>query len=51
VNIYAMAGAPDVQRLKQLGVRRVSLAGRLHRASMTDLQRRLAAISGGAWQD
>jgi 2-methylisocitrate lyase-like PEP mutase family enzyme len=51
VNIYAMAGAPDVQRLRQLGVRRISLAGRLHRASMTDLQRRLAAISDGAWQD
>ena len=51
VNMYAMAGAPDVQRLAELGVRRISLAGRLHRAAMTDLQRRLGAIRAGAWAD
>jgi 2-methylisocitrate lyase-like PEP mutase family enzyme len=51
VNIYAMAGAPDVRRLADLGVRRISLAGRLHRAAMTDLQRRLGAIRDGAWAD
>ena len=51
VNMYAMAGAPDVRRLAEVGVRRISLAGRLHRAAMTDLQRRLGAIRAGALAD
>jgi 2-methylisocitrate lyase-like PEP mutase family enzyme len=42
-------GAPPLGRLRELGVRRISYAGRLHRAMQTDHQRRLAAIHN--WQD
>ena len=41
--------APLQSRLRELGVRRISYAGRLHRAMLTDHQRRLAAIHD--WQD
>src|SRR5262249_35940301 len=37
INIYAVADGPPLARLKELGVRRISYAGRLHRAAMTDL--------------
>ncbi len=42
-------GAPPLPRLRELGVRRISYAGRLHRAMLIDHQRRLEAIRG--WQD
>jgi 2-methylisocitrate lyase-like PEP mutase family enzyme len=42
-------GAPSLARLRELGVRRISYAGRLHRAALTDHQHRLAAIRD--WQD
>ena len=42
-------GSPPLARLRALGVRRISYAGRLHRAMQTDHQRRLAAIH--QWQD
>jgi len=43
--IAAFRGAPGVRRLRELGVRRVSFAGRLHHAAMADHQRRVAAIA------
>jgi 2-methylisocitrate lyase-like PEP mutase family enzyme len=42
-------GAPGVARLRELGVRRISYAGRVFRALQTEHQRCLAAIK--AWQD
>jgi 2-methylisocitrate lyase-like PEP mutase family enzyme len=42
-------GAPPIARLRELGVRRISYAGRLHRAMMVEQQRRLAALR--EWQD
>jgi 2-methylisocitrate lyase-like PEP mutase family enzyme len=47
--IPGFRGAPPLARLRELGVRRISFAGRLHRAFLTDHQRRLAAIRD--WQD
>lgn len=50
INVIAgFHGAPGVQRLRELGVRRISYAGRLHRAVLADHQRRLQAIL--SWQD
>jgi 2-methylisocitrate lyase-like PEP mutase family enzyme len=45
--IPGFRGAPSLQRLRALGVRRISFAGRLYRAAQADLQRRLAAIRAG----
>jgi 2-methylisocitrate lyase-like PEP mutase family enzyme len=48
INVIAgFRGAPGVGRLGQLGVRRISYAGRLHHAATIDHQRRLAAIRKG----
>lgn len=50
INVIAsFHGAPGVRRLRELGVRRISYAGRLHRAALADHQRRLQAIL--SWQD
>jgi 2-methylisocitrate lyase-like PEP mutase family enzyme len=45
--IPGFRGAPGLQRLRDLGVRRISYAGRLFRAAQVDHQRRLAAIRAG----
>jgi 2-methylisocitrate lyase-like PEP mutase family enzyme len=42
-------GAPPLPRLRELGVRRISYAGRLHRAMLTDHQRCLTHIRN--WED
>jgi 2-methylisocitrate lyase-like PEP mutase family enzyme len=48
VNVIAgFRGAPGVSRLQELGVRRISYAGRLYHAAMADHQRRVAAIRRG----
>lgn len=48
INVIAgFRGAPGVRRLRQLGVRRVSFATRLHRLALDDHQRRVAAIASG----
>ncbi|MDQ6670810.1 MAG: isocitrate lyase/phosphoenolpyruvate mutase family protein [Chloroflexota bacterium] len=48
INVIAgFRGAPGQIRLRHLGVRRISYAGRLHRAMLDDHQRRLAAIRAG----
>jgi 2-methylisocitrate lyase-like PEP mutase family enzyme len=47
INIYAVADGPPLVRLKQLGVHRISYAGRLQRAVMGDLQRHLETIRAG----
>ena len=48
INVIAgFRGAPGVRRLKELGVRRISFAGRLHRAAFDEHKRRLAAIARG----
>lgn len=47
--IPGFRGSPPLQQLKELGVRRISYAGRLFRAFQVEHQRRLAAIK--AWQD
>jgi 2-methylisocitrate lyase-like PEP mutase family enzyme len=47
--IPGFRGAPLLAKLRDLGVRRISYAGRLHRAMLTDHQRRLEAIR--RWQD
>jgi 2-methylisocitrate lyase-like PEP mutase family enzyme len=47
--IPGFRGAPSLARLRELGVRRVSYAGRLFRAFEIDHQRRLAAIK--SWQE
>jgi 2-methylisocitrate lyase-like PEP mutase family enzyme len=47
VNIYAMPQAPPLARLKELGVKRVSFAGRLQRAAIADLRQRLDQIARG----
>lgn len=50
INIIAgFRGAPGLARLRELGVRRVSYAGRLHRVFMVEHQRRLEAIR--RWED
>jgi 2-methylisocitrate lyase-like PEP mutase family enzyme len=47
VNVFALPDLPPVRRLAELGVRRVSYAGRLQHAAMADVQRRLALIQAG----
>jgi 2-methylisocitrate lyase-like PEP mutase family enzyme len=47
--IPGFRGAPPLAKLRELGVRRISYAGRLHRAMMIDQQRRLAALK--EWRD
>jgi 2-methylisocitrate lyase-like PEP mutase family enzyme len=48
INVIAgLRGAPGWQRLHQLGVRRISYAGRLFRAGLADHQRRLADLRQG----
>jgi len=47
--IPGFRGGPGLARLRELGVRRISYAGRLHRAMMLDQQRRLAGLK--EWQD
>jgi 2-methylisocitrate lyase-like PEP mutase family enzyme len=42
--IPGFRGGPPLARLREIGVRRLSYAGRLHRAMMVDQQRRLADI-------
>jgi len=50
INVIAgFRGAPGLSRLRELGVRRISFAGRLFRAFHIDHQQRLAAIK--SWQD
>ncbi|MBV9577924.1 MAG: isocitrate lyase/phosphoenolpyruvate mutase family protein [Chloroflexi bacterium] len=50
VNVIAgFRGAPGLARLREIGVRRISYAGRLHRAMLIDHQRRLAGLK--EWQD
>jgi 2-methylisocitrate lyase-like PEP mutase family enzyme len=40
-------GGPGMGRLRELGVRRISFAGGLHRAAFDELRRRVAAIANG----
>jgi 2-methylisocitrate lyase-like PEP mutase family enzyme len=48
INVIAgFRGAPGQARLRELGVRRISYAGGLHRAAFTELRRRVAAIRAG----
>jgi 2-methylisocitrate lyase-like PEP mutase family enzyme len=48
INVIAgFRGAPEQTRLRELGVRRISYAGRLHRAMLVEHERRLAAIRDG----
>jgi 2-methylisocitrate lyase-like PEP mutase family enzyme len=48
INVIAgFRGAPEQLRLRELGVRRISYAGRLFHATVVDHQRRLAAIRAG----
>jgi 2-methylisocitrate lyase-like PEP mutase family enzyme len=46
VNIFAAPDAPPLARLAELGVARVSLAGRLYRSAMTHLKEEVQAFSG-----
>jgi 2-methylisocitrate lyase-like PEP mutase family enzyme len=48
INVIAgFRGAPAQVRLRELGVRRISYAGRLHRAMFIEHQHRVAAIRAG----
>jgi 2-methylisocitrate lyase-like PEP mutase family enzyme len=47
--IPGFRGGPPLARLRELGVRRISYAGRLHHALMVDQQRRLADLR--EWKD
>jgi len=48
INVIAgFRGAPGQRRLRELGVRRISYAGRLHRAMLVEHQTRLAALRAG----
>ncbi len=47
VNIFAVPDLPPVARLAELGVRRISFAGRLQRAAMANLAENLKAIQAG----
>jgi 2-methylisocitrate lyase-like PEP mutase family enzyme len=48
VNVIAgFRGAPGQARLRELGVKRISYAGRLHHAMLADHQRRVAALKAG----
>jgi 2-methylisocitrate lyase-like PEP mutase family enzyme len=46
INIFAAPDAPSLARLAELGVARISLAGRLYRSAMTHLKQEVDAISG-----
>ncbi|HEY8293286.1 MAG TPA: isocitrate lyase/phosphoenolpyruvate mutase family protein [Thermomicrobiales bacterium] len=48
VNILALPDGPSLARLGELGVARVSYAGRLHRAAFTEHRRCVEAIRSGA---
>ena len=47
INVFAHPQAPPVPRLAELGVKRVSFAGRLQANAMADLTTRLTAIKNG----
>jgi 2-methylisocitrate lyase-like PEP mutase family enzyme len=47
--IPGFRGSPPLAKLREIGVRRISYAGRLHRAMMLDQERRLADIK--AWRE
>jgi 2-methylisocitrate lyase-like PEP mutase family enzyme len=47
--IPGFRGSPSLARLRELGVRRISYAGRMFRAAMVEQQRRLAGLRD--WQD
>jgi 2-methylisocitrate lyase-like PEP mutase family enzyme len=51
INIYAMPDTPPLSLLAQMGVKRISFAGRMHRAAMATLQQRLEAIRDGDASD
>jgi 2-methylisocitrate lyase-like PEP mutase family enzyme len=46
VNIFAAPEAPPLSRLAELGVARISLAGRLYRSAMAHLKQEIEAIRG-----
>jgi 2-methylisocitrate lyase-like PEP mutase family enzyme len=48
VNIFALPDGPSRTRLGELGVARISYAGRLHRAALAEHQRCVQAIRTGA---
>jgi 2-methylisocitrate lyase-like PEP mutase family enzyme len=48
VNIFALPDGPSLARLGELGVARISFAGRLHRAALTEHKRCVQAIRTGA---
>lgn len=48
VNILALPDGPSLARLAELGVARISYAGRLHRAALAEHQRCVQAIRTGA---
>jgi 2-methylisocitrate lyase-like PEP mutase family enzyme len=47
--IPGFRGAPPLAKLRDMGVRRISYAGRLHRAMLTDHVERLKQIK--TWKD
>jgi len=47
INIYAHPQAPSVPRLAELGVKRVSFAGRMQALAMAELKTRLSQIKNG----
>jgi 2-methylisocitrate lyase-like PEP mutase family enzyme len=47
INIFALPDTPSLRRLKELGVKRISFAGRLQRAAMAELENRLKQIASG----
>jgi len=48
VNIFALPDGPSLTRLAELGVARISFAGRLHRAAFAEHERCVQAIRTGA---
>jgi 2-methylisocitrate lyase-like PEP mutase family enzyme len=48
VNIFALPDGPPLARLAELGVTRISFAGRLHRAAFAEHLRCVEAIRTGA---
>lgn len=47
VNVYALADGPPLRRLAELGVKRISFAGRMQRELMANLATRLQQIRAG----
>ena len=47
INMFAMPDGPSLSRLGELGVARISYAGRLHRASLAEQERWVQAIRSG----